>query len=75
MFDSGRQFSILFQCVYNQDYDSIEAYGVMGCGNRAASVIYFYSFILFIAFIFLNMFVAIILEGFSNSSDDDDMRV
>jgi len=36
---------------------------------------YFISFILIIAFIFLNMFVAIILEGFQSQGEGDDMRV
>mmetsp|Transcript_23030 Transcript_23030/g.22377 ORF Transcript_23030/g.22377 Transcript_23030/m.22377 type:complete len:338 (-) Transcript_23030:783-1796(-) len=38
-------------------------------------MIYFISFILIIAFIFLNMFIAIILEGFMSSGDDEDMRI
>jgi hypothetical protein len=40
--------------------------GIKGCGNSVAKA-YFISFMLIVSIIFLNMFIAIILEGFSAS--------
>lgn len=49
--------------------------GVLGCGNRPISYLYFSSFIIFVGYTFLNLFIAIILEGFSRSSIDEDLRI
>jgi len=35
------------------------------------SILYFASFILFVVLIFLNLFIAIILSGFTDSSEED----
>lgn len=77
MHDAGRQRSILFQCEKNhQDRGHIQhiqqredvwiEHAPMGCGNQVAKA-YFVSFMLIVSIIFLNMFIAIILEGFSAS--------
>lgn len=70
MMDAGRQRSILFQCNPDADYYSILANGMQtdGCGNTAA-VPYFYSFTLIVSQIFLNLFIAIIIDSFLGQSD------
>lgn len=40
----------------------------MGCGSVAAANIYFISFILMVNIVILNLFIAIILEGFAKST-------
>ena len=74
MDDSGRKFSLLFQCTEDPDYNEIKAHGINGCGNSFAYPFYI-SFHLFVTFIFLNLFIAIILEGFGQSVENDKMKV
>jgi hypothetical protein len=45
------------------------------CGSSAAATAYFVSFMVLGAFIFLNMFIAIILEGFEYSQQEEEMRI
>lgn len=65
MMDSARERSILFQCNPEADYYSILANGMKtdGCGFPVA-VPYFYSFTLIVSQIFLNLFIAIIIDSF-----------
>lgn len=37
-----------------------------GCGNPIVSYVFFISFVVIISLVFLNLFVAIILEGFDD---------
>ena len=48
--------------------------GIKGCGNPVAKA-YFISFMLIVSIIFLNMFIAIILEGFSASQQEEMARI
>ena len=48
--------------------------GISGCGNSAA-YFYFVAFILMVSLVFLNLFIAIILEGFAASSQEQKIRV
>jgi hypothetical protein len=70
MMDCARPRSILFQCNPDADYYSILANGMQsdGCGNSFA-VPYFYSFTLIVSQIFLNLFIAIIIDSFLGQSD------
>lgn len=45
------------------------------CGNPAAALIYFMSFYVIVTFVFLNLFIAVIIENFSlfYSSDEDSL--
>jgi len=43
--------------------------GLQGCGNPAA-YFYFVAFILMVSLVFLNLFIAIILEGFAASASE-----
>jgi len=70
--------SIDFQCSpHHQTYEEIQASGGLpnGCGSWATSTMFFISFIVLISFIFVNMFIAIILEGFDNSAKDQNMQI
>lgn len=69
MRDAAREPSILFSCVYNQSYESKVENGIQGCGNSAAYV-YFVAFIMMVSLVFLNLFIAIILEGFAASASE-----
>ena len=39
-----------------------------GCGAKISAYSYFITYIIFVSLIFLNLFIAIILEGFDNST-------
>jgi len=39
----------------------------VGCGIGAAAHLFYYSYILFVNLIFLNLFIAIILQGFEDT--------
>ena len=49
-----------------EDYVS-NGYEPIGCGDKVASVIIFYSFAIVVALIFMNLFIAIILEGYQET--------
>lgn len=48
--------------------------GISGCGNPAA-YLYFVAFILIVSLVFLNLFIAIILEGFANAAQEKKIKV
>ena len=39
----------------------------IGCGNEMASILIFYSFWIIVSLIFINLFIAIILEGYAST--------
>ena len=75
MFDSSRSYSILYQCVEGEDYDSIvaagrdpsELTGPKGCGSDFA-IAFHLLFQIIVSQVFLNLFIAIILEAFFGQS-------
>ena len=69
MQDAARFPSIQFQCMDSQTHESKVANGIQGCGNSAA-YLYFVAFILMVSLVFLNLFIAIILEGFAASAQE-----
>ena len=70
MMDAARPRSILFQCNPEADYYSILANNMQtdGCGSDV-SLLYFQSFSLLVSQIFLNLFIAIIIDSFLGQSD------
>jgi hypothetical protein len=46
---------------------------INGCGDGVTPFVYFISFTLLVTFILLNVFIAVILEGFSNEKGNCDM--
>jgi voltage-dependent calcium channel L type alpha-1D len=68
MYASAIERDVVNDCLYDPTYEEIEANGGQpnGCGSPVA-YIFFISFELLVAFVFLNLFVAVILEGFVES--------
>ena len=46
--------------------------GAVGCGNQWLATIYFLSFQLFVTMILLNLFIAVILQAFDESSKNEE---
>ena len=59
----------------SQDFDTMTKSGIQGCGNSLAAYIYFISFMIVVSFIFLNLFIAIILESFNSSQTEEGLQV
>ena len=80
MYDCARKRSILFECVskpeyadmYNKETKELE---IEGCGDPVLAYVYFLSFMLTVSFIFLNLFIAIILESFASSMDEEGLQI
>jgi hypothetical protein len=66
MYDLSMSNSITFQCVSDPSYDGIVANGGVtnGCGTYWGAVLFFVTYEVLVTFIFLNLFIAIILQGF-----------
>jgi hypothetical protein len=62
----GRTRTILYQCIDNPSYEDYVENGknTIGCGNINSSVIIFVIFCIIVILIFLNLFIAVILEGY-----------
>lgn len=83
MYDASRGKSITFECLDSPTYDDFakDKNGdvidteVNGCGNKLFAYIYFISFMVIVSFIFLNLFIAIILESFDTSKDEEGLQV
>ena len=59
------------QCIENQTYEDIIKNGeVRGCGSPL-SYAYFITFMITISMMIMNLFVAVVLEGFSSSSKEN----
>ena len=60
-------------CVTNPTYEDYIAAGrtTVGCGNQYLALFYFFSFALLISIIFLNLFIAIILNGYFDTRDQE----
>jgi len=76
MVDVATKLNVANNCTDNPTYASIQANGgiVNGCGT-SASFVYFMLFHLMVTVIFLNLFVAVILNGFSNSNDEESFQI
>lgn len=71
MIDSKRQRSILFQCDDGDfDYDTYVAngYKTYNCGSSSSALIFFMLYYLMVPLVFINLFIAIILQGFEQTS-------
>eukprot|EP00347_Sterkiella_histriomuscorum_P019834 403340124 len=71
------QRSITYNCVYDPSYEDILSNNgqACGCGNYWIAMIYFTSYQLLVTFISLNLFIAIILEGFNDTNEKQNLRV
>jgi len=70
MMDIGRPYSITFQCDNNPTYDKYIANNktTTGCGHSSA-IGYFMAFQVIVGIIFLNLFIAILVDSFIGVSD------
>ena len=71
MFDLARNYDPMYQCRENEDYDSMmqndgEAFA---CGSPLASYTFFILFHILVTQIFINLFVAIIIDAFLEQTD------
>jgi len=67
MYDCARARSITFDCKAKQTYEEMQSDGVQGCGSPGKAYTFFISFMVVVSFIFLNLFIAIILESFNTT--------
>lgn len=75
MYDCARQKSIVFECLDTQDYFSMKEFGRMECGNQPIAYAFFISFMIIVSFVFLNLFIAIILESFNTSQNEEGLKI
>jgi hypothetical protein len=66
MADTMRERSITFQCDENPTYESImNNNGIPnGCGKPLTARVYFFAFMIVVSLIFLNLFIAIVVDTF-----------
>eukprot|EP00347_Sterkiella_histriomuscorum_P011811 403371009 len=68
-----RSRSIDYQCIENPSYmDYVKNnYIPIGCGQGPVGYIFYYSYILLVNLIFLNLFIAIILQGYEDTQQKE----
>ena len=76
MVDLARQMDVYFDCDDTPDYQSIMMNDGKpnGCGTNY-SYMFFVLFQLIVSIIFLNLFVAVILNGFTNSNEEEGFEI
>ncbi len=64
-----------YQCLESPTYEDYLKNGKqsVGCGNMFTSLIFFTSFTIIVSLVFINLFVAIILEGFDETSEENNI--
>ena len=64
-------FSIDNYCIKNPTYDQYKEnnFEPIGCGDRGATIALFSIFTILISMIFLNLFIAIILQGYDETRE------
>lgn len=64
----SKQYSIDYQCIENPTYEDYIRYGKpVGCGKPEAVIPVFITFVGIVIFIFLNLFIAIIVQGYEEN--------
>jgi hypothetical protein len=69
----SQQYSAMFQCIDNpsyQDYVDNKSEPI-GCGDKFQTYSFFYSYIIIVGTTFLNLFIAIILDGYLKTVDSE----
>lgn len=83
MFECAKKHEILYQCIEGEDYDSIirdgrdpsSWDGPKGCGSFWGSIIFHLIFQIIITQIFLNLFIAIIVDSFMGVTEKFELPV
>ncbi|TNV88195.1 hypothetical protein FGO68_gene12429 [Halteria grandinella] len=62
-----------YQCEYGAGYEEYvkNGYITMGCGGKLQAYIYFVSYMFVVNLVFLKLFIAIILQGYSSTQTQD----
>ena len=65
--------SITNHCKVNPSYEDFVANNnqPVGCGKRTFATIYIFSFVFMISIIFMNLFIAIILQGYFSINEKE----
>ena len=77
MYALGRSDAFDFQCIDSPTYSDYEKAGFepVGCGIMYVSKIYFFSFILIVGLVILNIFIAIILQGYFQTMEQEKQTI
>ena len=75
MYDSIRSKSITFDCSEDLSFKERNGEDPIVCGPGGASRFYFITFMILVSFIFINLFIAIILESFADSTAEEGLQV
>jgi uncharacterized membrane protein len=65
----------VFECSESLSLEDIGAGNIDRCGSPIAAHWFFMAFILIVSIIFLNLFIAIILEGFAKSKNESKLAL
>ena len=73
----ARTYQIDFQCVENPSYLDYanNGYETIGCGNYGAAMAIFSSFVVIVMMIFLNLFIAIIVQGYEDTTERNKNKI
>ena len=66
---NGRPTEDPLYCKRDQTFDDLKEFGPQGCGGKD-SYMYFVIFIVVIQMMMLNLFIAVVLEGFSSTNKE-----
>jgi len=68
----GKEKGEFNDCVENPSYEDYVAagYNPVGCGNYLITYIFFFTYLMMITLVFLNLFVAIILNGYLETKSE-----
>jgi len=69
----SRDNDLDYDCIYSPTYQDYvnNGYKAVGCGNQTMSTIYFFSYLLLVATIYIRLFIAIILQTFQQMTERD----
>ena len=72
MFDLARTYDATYQCREGETYETMMANGQdpFACGNPFASYVFFILFHVIVFQIFMNLFIAIIVDAFLGQSEN-----
>ena len=74
MADTSVQRSILTPCVDKQTWAEQQV-EINGCGDPYASLLFYMSFMLIVSFVLLNLFLAIILDGWDKTKMELELKI